>query len=151
MFLLLLIAVLMGCQQFSGHCPIGNAVLCPLWRQAPGTKKLRVGPFIHCSFRGGGPGWVIACDQTWWWCFMAWQKFEIATMESLGGRSKIWSVLKENDYQLFHWYTALSLYTWLKQWQNNQTKKLEKHKTCHPRTSRFFLLIHSFKYFLLLN
>ena len=31
MFLLLLIAVLVGCQRFSGHCPIGNAVLCPLW------------------------------------------------------------------------------------------------------------------------
>lgn len=44
MFLLLLIAVLVGWQQLAGHRPVGQAVLCPLWRKAPGTKRLRVGP-----------------------------------------------------------------------------------------------------------
>lgn len=107
MFLLLLIAVLMGCQQFSGHRPIGNAVLCPLWRKAWGTKKLRVEPFQSLWISGeGGMGWVIACDQIWWWCLMAWLKFEMAVMESLGEKWRIWDVLRENSYQLFCGYTA---------------------------------------------
>lgn len=38
-----------------------------------------------------------------------------------------------------------------KQRQNSQTKGLEKHKTSHLRTSKFFWLIHSLKSFLLLS
>lgn len=74
MFLLLLIAVLVGCQQFSGHCPIDNTVLCPLWRM--GNRNKEAGGAPTQSLFGSEEGQpplnlnvavvFLWCDKSFW-------------------------------------------------------------------------------------
>lgn len=94
MFLLLLIAVLTGCQQFSGHCPVGNTVLCPLWRKAPGTKKQGTGAlslYLRCHRRAwGGELHVTRCGGGVLWHDRVFKISMQSSHEESGGCGVSW-------------------------------------------------------------
>lgn len=148
MFLLLLMAMLTGCQQFSGHCPIGNTVLCPFWRKAPGTKKLGTGALSLCLFHRRPPGWgmhVARCGGGVLWHDKVFKISMQSSHEESGGCGVSWGKW------LNFCSTALFLDTNAYAVVNNQTKRYWKCKTSLFGVSKFCALIQSFKYCLLLS
>lgn len=136
MFLLLLIAVLVGCQPFSGHCPTGSAVLCALQRKAPGTKKPRTRPVSLCLFQRRGPGMEKCTWPNVVVFFMAWQKFL---------RFLWWSPREESRECGIPWgkmtvdcFVDLQLYLW--------HKCLSSGKTIRPKHIEKFILLRASKF-----
>lgn len=150
MFLLLLIVVLVGCQWFSGQCPIGYAVLGPLWRKAPGIKKLRLRPTQSCLFQRRPTMENCMCSMVV--MFMEWQSFW-GFYHVVFGRK-----VKNVDCLDGKWLSVMSLISsfifWHKCLSNSKTIRpgdVEKYKIYSPRVSKFSPLIKSFKYFLFLK